>query len=223
MTLPNTPAEQAAPETPQIPEPRKAPEQEQAPEEPQAETKYVTAEQLDQAIASAVRNVKMADKQRAKQIKDQVAQIEKTLEASGISVTPEQKEKIQTQVAASYHDPDEEPEGEEPTLDQYPMAVQTTINMMADGGLEEADKEFLEFVQPVYDKVYKPKPGETPLPESALPLAAARAIEAKNARISQNKDKAQLRTPTGSGERPGEPPAKSAADYRRRVANERAR
>ena len=107
MALPNTLAATPEPTAPQTPEPIQA-QPAQATETPQAEPKYVTTEQLEQVAARIIRDVKLADKQRAKQIRQEVETIKQTLQASGIQATPEQVEAIETKVAERYQDPDDE-------------------------------------------------------------------------------------------------------------------
>lgn len=202
LQTPVVPEEKATPETP---EPIKPAGQEQ--EQPQAETpKYVTEEQLGQAVAEAVRNVKMADRQRAKQIKQEIASLEKRLEAAGLQVTPEQKQKLENEVIASYSDDDEEP-APQGDID-IPPEVAPAINWMLGQGvkIDESDPEYKQYLEPVFD-VEK-------LDQFAINLAMSKAVEAKRARTLQSKEKSPLRTPAGGGsEGPGEFKANDAKGY----------
>ena len=203
MALPETPATPAVePEKPQTPAPEQTPKPEQVQEKPQEEPKYVTQEQLDSIKADIIRDVTMRDRQRASEIKKQVNQIEKTLEASGISVTAEQKEKIETQVAASYSD--EEPAAPQ---EEIPAELEDSFAMMKKENvvIEEGDPEYTQFLKPLFD--------EDNSQRWEFTAAFRKAIDAKKARTLQQKDNAQLRAPVGGGEGPGELKAKSSRDY----------
>jgi len=200
-----TPAVQAAkPETPPVPEPPKeAPKQEPVKEEPKAEIEYVTKEQLASIKDEIIRDVNMRSKQRAQEIKKQVNSIQKTLQASGIEVTDEQKEKIETQVAAQFSDDTEEEETPAAPKDIPPYAA-AAIDMMKDAkvDIEAGDPEFEQYIKPHLNN-----------PGPALLRDTAKAIESKQARTLQNKEKAPLRTPAGGGDGPGEFVAKDAKGY----------
>lgn len=197
-----------SPAAPQTPEPGK-PQEGQEPEQGQEEKpEFVTRDELSQVIAQTKSEIKMADRQRAKQIKDQVSQIEKTLEASGITVSDEQKEKIQTQVAAQYSDTDE---GEgTPAPDQpidagdIPDQWIDAIDLMGKRGviIQEGEAEFNEFIKPLLER--------DDAPGYEITLAVDKAITAKLERTSTQKEKAPLRTPAGGGSGPGEFKAENA-------------
>lgn len=195
------PVETQEPATPKTPEPTQAPTG-QGQEKPQEQPKYVTQEQLDSAVADAVRNVKMADKQRAKQIKQEIATLKGRLEKAGLQVTPQQEEQLESEIISSYSDDDEEPGAQPQSADDIPPHAQAAIEMMADADtyIEEGDPEFETYIKPHLSQ-----------PGPALLRATSQAIDAKQARTLQNKEKAPLRTPAGGqAEGPGEFKAKDA-------------
>jgi len=200
MTDPTPPQETQAPVAPaaQTPEAESVP-QGQAQEQPAAEEpKFVTQEQLDQAVADAVRNVKMADKQRAGQIKKEIASIKDVLEATGLTITPEQEAKLESQVVTKYADDDEpespsagtaSPEGD--PLSGQPQEVVDAIRLMELRGVTLAAgvPEFDEMVKPILDS------GNL----TTLKAVTDQAIDKFKARTVLQKEKAPLRVPEGAG------------------------
>ena len=205
MALPNTPAATPEPTAPKTPEPIQA-QPGQAGETPQAGPKYVTEEQLEQVASRIIRDVKLADKQRSKQIRQEVETIKQTLQASGIQATPEQVEAIETKVAERYQDPDDEPTPQTPAND-IPPEWQDALDLAfaAKVKIEENDPEYKQFLVPIFDNP-NPKRAE-------ITIAMSKAVEAKQARTLQQQDNAPLRTPTAGSGGPGQLVAASSKDY----------
>jgi len=178
------------------------------PQEPpkEQEPQFVTSEQLDSRIEETVLKLRKADKQRVKQAKEELQAQIKRLEAIGVQTTPEQQQKLEDQIVSDL-DSDQEPQQEYDVSD-IPPPIRSSIEMMqaADVIIKEADPEFKEFIEPFVDN-----------PGPDLLLKTAKAIEAKQARIKLQRDKANLRTPVGGGGGPGQEPAKSAMDYFKRA------
>lgn len=189
----------------------------QKPEATQEQPTYVTREELNQIIAQTKREVKQADKQRAKQIKQEMDTMKQRLEAAGVPVTQEVEQKLHAQIVDSIRDDDEEEPTGAPQSDDIPPELLPAFTWMANQGdykVLDTDPEYKEYLE-----AYLNKDNVDP---AELTILFSRAVEAKKARTLQLKDKAPLRAPVGGGEGPGEFIAKSASDYRKRVAQERA-
>lgn len=211
MTDKVEPVEQEEPVQPETPVVEIPSEETTTPEAKQEEQTFVTREELNRIIAQTKREVKQADKQRAKQIKQEMDTLKQRLESAGIQVTPEVEAKLHNQVVDSLKD-DDEPAPEETDI---PPELEDAFAMMEieKVSIQESDPEYKQYLQPLFDNDNSSRWQYT--------AAMRKAIDAKKARTLQQKDKAPLRVPAGGGEGPGEFKAQSARDYARKLAEER--
>lgn len=218
MTLPDQPAAQPAPEPEPQPEPQpQAPVSEPTPktekpqEEPQQEVKYITEEQLNQVIAQTKRDLKQADKQRAKQIKQEVDTLKQRIITAGIQVTPDQEQKLYNQVVDSLDEGEGDTDVQDAiSPDDIPPEVMPALEWMNRQNLQITadDPEFKKFLEPVFD-VEK-------LDQADITLAMSQAVNEKRARLGLQQDRATLRTPAAPGSPAVAPlysPTKSPLEY----------
>jgi len=195
-----------APETPS--------DETQEPEATQEEPTFVTREELDKLLAQTKREVKQADKQRAKQIKAEMDTMKQRLEAAGVPLTPEVEQKLHAQIVDNLQDDEEEQPTGSPTPDIPPELEDAFALMGAEKvTIQETDPEYKEFLGPLFENDNSSRWQYT--------AAMRKAIDAKKARTLQQKEKAPLRTQIPSGQGPGEFKAESARDYARRLEEER--
>ena len=199
-------AQAPATQAPTTPEPIIPPPGQESAE--QQEQKFVTIEELDRREAELERRSKPSDKQRAKQIKQDLDNLKQSYAAKGVQVTPQIEEVLTDQVYQKYEEPDEQPASTEAdNLADVPQDWRDAIDTMAEAGvtIEKGDPEFAKYIEPLL-------PNQNP--GAKLRLAVTRAIDEKTARLNLHKDKAQLRVPGGPGtQAPGEVVATSAKDY----------
>jgi len=183
-------------------------EETQTPEATQEEQTYITREELTELLAQQKREIKQADKQRAKQIKAEMDTMKQRLEAAGIPLTPEVEQKLHAQIVDNLRD-DEEEQGS-PTPDIPPELEDAFAMMdMERVSIQESDPEYEEFLKPLFENDNSSRWQYT--------AAMRKAIDAKKARTLQQREKAPLRTPVPSGQGPGEFVAESAHDYYQRA------
>jgi hypothetical protein len=197
--------EEVKPVEPQ--EPAQAePEPAQEPEATQEEPTFVTREELDRLLAQTKREVKQADKQRAKQIKAEMDTMKQRLEAAGVPLTPEVEQKLHAQIVDNLRDDDEEQPTGNSTPD-IPPELEDAFAMMKEEkvSVQEGDPEYKEFLEPLFDNDNSSRWQYT--------AAMRKAIDAKKARTLQQQEKAPLRTPVPGGQGPGENAAKDAREY----------
>ena len=199
-------AQAPATQAPTTPEPIIPPPGQESAE--QQEQKFVTIEELDRREAELERRIKQSDKQRAKQIKQDLDNLKQSYAAKGVQVTPQIEEVLTDQVYQKYEEPDEQPASTEAdNLADIPPDWKNAIDMMAEAGVT------IEKDTPEFDKHIKPLLSN-PNPGPKLLLAVSQAITETQARLNLHKDKAQLRVPGGPGtQAPGEVVATSAKDY----------
>ena len=199
-------AQAPATQAPTTPEPIIPPPGQESAE--QQERKFVTIEELERREVELERRIKAADKQRAKQIKQDLDNLKQSYAAKGVQVTPQIEEVLTDQVYQKYEEPDEQPASTEAdNLADIPPDWKNAIDMMAEAGVT------IEKDTPEFDKHIKPLLSN-PNPGPKLLLAVSQAITETQARLNLHKDKAQLRVPGGPGtQAPGEVVATSAKDY----------
>lgn len=125
MTLPTTPS----PATANVPAPASAtpPESTPAqpaatPEQPAEQPKYVTVEQMEEAVERGVRRAQQSSKDRTQKIEAEVKAITARLEKAGQTVSPEIAQNLRQQVEAEL-DTQEQPSQPAAVTPQAPASV----------------------------------------------------------------------------------------------------
>lgn len=175
------------------------PEKEAAPVEPQ-EAKYVTAEQLERRDAELLRRFKQSSSDRAKQIEKQFDEI-RALLTKDAPLTPQQELVLRQKI-------EQDVDGQ--TQGMQSDAVPPEVQAQADYVYSQIDETFADIGMRVgpNDKEWTQLQTALEDPRGSLAKtlrAAAKASEAKAARVSLQKNNAQARVVSGGGERTSDP------------------
>lgn len=187
------------------------PTTEAAPEKP-VEPKYVTKEELDQIMAETLRRAKQSDRDRMKQIDEKLTAIKARMESDGSQLTPSQVNVLREQIEQEA-DPTPSVQSQAPA-----SALTPEMQAQADFVFAQIDATFADVGTTVTpnDPEWKAIKAVLDDPKGSLPKAiraAAKAAEAKAARLAEHANGAAARVSSGGPQTTGATVAASSQDY----------